>query len=414
MFKYIIQYLDALLKLTIEMAPWLLLGFIFAGLLKVFLAHDFLAKHMGKGNKWGPINAALLGVPLPLCSCGVIPAGLSLHKNGASKGSAVSFFISTPQTGLDSIMVTYAMLGLPFAIIRPIVAFITGIIGGYVENSVENNEKSENKSVTTKNFQPKRNRFKQFLHYAFEEFLMDIAKWLIIGLMIAALIEVILPPDFFEEQIGNGWLSILIILAGSIPLYVCATASVPIAAVLMMKGLSPGLALIFLMAGPATNAATITVIKQSLGIKTLFVYLSVIIAGAVGFGLIIDNFLPQHWFVMSHNHSNHEHLLPAMTGILATAILFFSILRGYSIRLYMKWKTKKIQNKMQNITYRVEGMGCANCSSKIEKELGNISDIMAVKANHVTCEVVVTGEEINEEIIKQRVIDLGYDFKGKA
>jgi len=263
--QYLSNYFEALFLLTSEMAPFLLLGFLFAGLLKVFVPPDLMSRYLGKSSTSAVVNASLLGIPLPLCSCGVLPAGISLYKNGASKGSSVSFLISTPQTGIDSILVTWSMLGLPFAILRPIVAFFTGIAGGLVTNKIERSQpikQAKNKSHI-------RNKFsiKEIFRYAFVEMVADIASWLVIGLLIAALITVIIPDNFFTEYNLSGISGMLLILIVSIPLYICATSSVPIAAVLLLKGLSPGALLVFLMAGPATNAATITVIGKTLGKK---------------------------------------------------------------------------------------------------------------------------------------------------
>lgn len=288
----ITDYIQDFFKILNEMSPYLLLGFLFAGLLHVFFPKRRINGLLGEKNSRSVINAALLGVPLPLCSCGVIPTGVSFYKNGASKGSSISFLISTPQTGIDSIMVTYSLLGLPFAIIRPVIALITGFFGGFLTNLTDK-ETAEDKisnSLKANNEQQKdttsNNPVIKLFRYAFVDFLQDISKWLVIGLLIAAVISVIVPDDFFAKHLGNGYWDMLIILLVSIPIYVCATASVPIAAILILKGISPGAALVFLMAGPATNAATITIINKVFGKKTLFVYLFSIITGALLFGIL--------------------------------------------------------------------------------------------------------------------------------
>ena len=221
-----------------EMAPYLMLGFFFAGLLHLLFPKKRVRKYMGQNNFRSIFNAAMLGVPLPLCSCGVIPTGISFYKHGASKASTVSFLISTPQTGVDSIFVTYSMLGLPFAVIRPIVAFVTGLFGGMVTRKVDpetndkNLQKNENGDELPEGFLP---RIKEMFRYSFIEFLQDISNWLIIGLLIAAIISVFVPNDFFADRIPNDFIGMLVILIISIPVYICATASVPVAAVLMLK-----------------------------------------------------------------------------------------------------------------------------------------------------------------------------------
>jgi len=273
------EYFIALFNLTADMAPYLLLGFLFAGILKVFLPTNLMNKYLGKNSFSSVLNASILGIPLPLCSCGVLPAGISLNKNGASKGASVSFLISTPQTGVDSILVTWSMLGLPFAIIRPIAALFTGLFGGLLTNKIEKEDVHSAQTETNVSSIKQKASFKEIFRYAFVEMLNDIAKWLIIGLLIAAFIEVLLPDNFFQDFKISGILGMIIILAASIPLYICATSSVPIAAVLLLKGISPGALLVFLMAGPATNAAAITVIGQNLGKKTLAIYLTSLIVG---------------------------------------------------------------------------------------------------------------------------------------
>ena len=309
------SYFHELWGLTVEIAPYLLFGFLFAGLLRVYFPQRLLNKYMGKSSAAAAVNASLLGIPMPLCSCGVIPTGISLFRNGASRGSTNSFLISTPQTGVDSILVTYSMLGLPFAIIRPIVALVTGVSGGLLTNWFVKDKASKplegDLFTTTQSKTTKANKFSLMLNYAFITFLQDIMKWLIIGLLLAALVAVLIPDAFFERYIGNSFLEMLVILIASIPLYVCATASVPLAAVLLLKGLSPGAVLVFLMAGPATNAATMTVLWKTLGQKTTLIYLATIIGGALLFGLLINQ-LPALWFAIAGHGGAHEHqLLPA-------------------------------------------------------------------------------------------------------
>ncbi|MCK5276908.1 MAG: permease, partial [Cyclobacteriaceae bacterium] len=182
MVEIVNSYLVALWELTLEMSPYLLLGFLIAGILYVYFPKEKVTKFLGKSNFRSTLNAALIGVPLPLCSCGVIPTGISFYKNGASKGSSVSFLISTPQTGVDSILATYSLLGLPLAIIRPIIALITGVFGGLFTNAVEQNENIKtdvNQSEVKQNPEGKNNKLRKMMHYAFVEFLQDISKWLI-------------------------------------------------------------------------------------------------------------------------------------------------------------------------------------------------------------------------------------------
>ena len=229
----IVDFIDSLIKLLNAMSPYLLLGFLFAGILKVWFPQRWIDRYMGKSNWKAVINTAILGIPLPLCSCGVIPTGISFYRNGASKGSSVSFLISTPQTGVDSVMVTYSLLGLPFAMIRVIVALVTGILGGAFTNCVGKNDAVDTNPVSTScagdNMRNKKGISGVF-RYGFYEFLMDIAKWLLIGIFIAAALAVIIPDDFFMTYLNNELLSMLVVLLASVPLYHCAKATVPDAA----------------------------------------------------------------------------------------------------------------------------------------------------------------------------------------
>lgn len=417
--EIITRYFNELFYLTLEMAPWLLLGFIFAGLLHVYMPGGSIRKYMGGKNLKSVVYAALLGIPLPLCSCGVIPTGISFYKEGASKGSTVSFLISTPQTGVDSILATYSLLGLPFAILRPFVAFFSGIFGGIISNFVNSGKADEKEviQITDKDSVEPGNKFKNMLHYAFVEFLMDIAKWLIIGLAIAALISAFLPDDFFTLYLENEFLSMLIVLAASIPLYVCATGSIPIAAVLMMKGLSPGAALVFLMAGPATNTATMAVIGKAIDKKTLLVYMGSIISSALLFGVLTNAFLPREWFTsFISQHTMHDHeLLPYWLKLASGILLVALILNGYFRKLIKNKTNNTIPDMTSHINLMkiaVGGMTCNHCKMSVEKNLLNLEGIETVTANPDTEEVFIQGNA-DMDLVRKTVEGLGYEFKGK-
>ncbi len=419
--EYVLSFWNELVDLTVEMAPYLMLGFLFAGILYAWFPADKMTRFLGRNNSASAFNAALLGIPLPLCSCGVIPTGVSFYKNGASKGSAVSFLISTPQTGVDSIMVTWSLLGLPMAIIRPIIALFTGIFGGVLTNRLENRENNRpaNKKPVN-NGQTKKVGVTGMLKYAFGEFLEDIVKWLVIGLLIAALIAVIIPDDFFLRYLSNDYLSMLIILVASIPLYVCATGSVPIAAVLMMKGLSPGAAIVFLMAGPATNAATISVIGNSMGKKTLIRYLISIIGGALAFGVLVNELLPREWFTnpVQHIHGDgHSHeILPYWLQVSSAILLTIAILNGL-YRKYILPRFKKPGIKIEPLkindmtkTIKVEGMTCNHCKMNVENGIKGVEGISIANADINSGEVMIEGENYDLEDVKKAVNGLGYKY----
>ncbi len=418
--NYIQTYFTELFWLLNEMSPYLVLGLLIAGILHVFLPQEKLAKFLGNSNFSSVLNASLFGIPLPLCSCGVIPTGVSLHQNGGSKGATVSFMISTPQTGVDSILATYSLLGLPFAILRPFIAFVTGIFGGMVTNKFVQESKSAPAFIPASKTNKKQGKLKAMFQYAFVEFLQDIAKWLLIGLLIAALISMLVPDDFFGAYLSNPFISMGIVLLASVPLYVCATGSIPIAAVLMAKGLSPGAALVFLMAGPATNAATMTVIGKTLGKKTLIIYLATIMAGAVIFGFIVDAFLPVSWFSMiaemGAGHAHGSHMLPTWLNYASTAILLGAMAYGYlKVRLYNYFQSnKQISNDMNAVKIKVKGMTCNHCKMNVEKNLSKLKGVNLAQVNLAQEEVTIEGEGLDLDKIRGKVEDIGYEYVSKV
>ncbi len=422
---YINNFFSELLFILTEMAPYLLLGFIFAGLLHLLFPKKKIRKYMGQNNFRSILNASLLGVPLPLCSCGVIPTGISFYKHGASKASTVSFLISTPQTGVDSIFVTYSLLGLPFAIIRPIVAFVTGLFGGLITKKIDSSSEEvqpgngENDNEMPKGVFPK---IREMFRYSFIEFLQDISNWLIIGLLIAALISVFVPDDFFADKMPNNFVGMLLILVIAIPVYICATASVPVAAVLMLKGLSPGAALVLLMAGPATNAATITMIAKVLGKKSLIGYLGAIITGAMLSGLFIDNFLPPDWFRLSEHfgHMNHNHeMLPMWLKTGSAILLSLLILNGY-LQKYLKSRRMNLEAKAHigqmfdsdNITtIYVGGMTCNHCKENVENSIKSVKGVDEVAVDLTTGKVNIRGKSFDMHKIRTGIKSIGYKVK---
>lgn len=430
--EYLNQFIIDFIEILNEMSPYLMLGFLFAGILKVAFPQRYIDKYLGQKNSKSVLNASLIGIPLPLCSCGVIPTGISFYKSGATKGSSVSFLISTPQTGVDSILVTYSLLGLPFAIIRPFIALATGFLGGILTNKIDDSDKiatikdsdtcctSEEKNncgCETNNTKQKSKLYTLF-HYAFVEFLQDISKWLIIGLVLAAVISVLIPDDFFSSFIGNDLIGMFVILIASIPLYICATSSVPVAAVLMMKGLSPGAALVFLMAGPATNAATITVLNKVLGKKTMWAYLLSIISGAIVFGLLIDNFLPREWFAfggLHHHMTGHEgHWeLPNWLKWGSSISLSLLIINGY-LQKYLsskkEVKTKDVEVQKEEKLVMVYGMSCNHCKNSVEKHIGALQNIDVAEVNLEQKILRMVGTSINLSQIKKEIESLGFEF----
>jgi len=275
-----------------EMSPYLLFGFLVAGILSVLISQSVVERHLGGKGIWPLVKASLFGVPLPLCSCGVIPVSMSLHKYGASKASVISFLLSTPQTGADSIFVTLSLLGPLFAIFRPLAAFVTGIIGGTLVNvfGKERDDKEQKSHECTEQCCCG-NRDKKIvrgLKYGFITLPRDIGRAMLAGLIIAAVISALVPDGYFAEHLGTGIFAMVVMMFLGIPVYVCATASVPVAAALILKGLTPGAAIVFLMTGPATNAASFVTIWKTLGSRTAITYLLTVAGCALLSGILLD------------------------------------------------------------------------------------------------------------------------------
>jgi len=278
---------------------YILFGIFLSGVIQALVNQNQIVKHLGKSKFKSVLMAALFGVPLPLCSCGVIPTAMSLRKNGASKGATLSFLISTPETGVDSIAISYALLDPIMTIFRPLAAFLTAIIAGISENIFGKKDDGGMNEIydhccDEEGCQIKGDpagfihKFRHGMRYAFVDLLDEISRWLLLGIVIAGVISYFVPDTFIMNYLGSGWQSMLIMLVVGIPLYVCASASTPIAASLILKGMSPGAGLVFLLAGPATNVATILMVGKFLGKRSAIIYLVSISICAIAFGLLLN------------------------------------------------------------------------------------------------------------------------------
>ena len=414
-------YFGELAGLVNEMSPYLLLGFLFAGVLRVVFPRRLITAYMGQRNFRSVLNASLLGVPLPLCSCGVLPTGIGFYKNGASRGSTISFLISTPQTGVDSILATYSLLGLPLAVIRPVAALVTGLFGGLMGNAADRNGIPGKASEGIKEEEHERT-VKELFRYGFVELLQDISKWLIIGMLVAALLSVLIPDDFFVRNISSEYLAMFLMLLASVPLYICATGSIPIAAVLLMKGLSPGAALVLLMAGPATNIATMAVIGNAMDRRSLWIYMASIIGGALAFGILINELIPREWitgFIPSGLMEGHTQHAAGWFKWTSSALLVLLIFNGYVLK-YLTRRRNRIQGRLKSERmksqinkFRVEGMTCNHCKASVENGLGAIPSVAAVVADPELNTVTIESESISESDIRKTVEELGYTFRGR-
>jgi len=329
--EYINSFFDALMQLSFSMAPYILFGLLFAGVLHELVPDSIVTKHLGKDNIASVIKSTLFGIPLPVCSCGVIPLATSIKKSGASKGATLSFLISTPITGVDSIMATYGMFGWIFTLYRALTSMVIAMVAGILTNIFDKEEEvlkpkfslnpqeesetccsSEGSCCESSNKQG----FSMMaaVRYAFVTLLGDIAKPLLWGLILGALITIMIPQNLSDILVEYSWLSYLVVIMIAVPMYVCATASLPIAAGLMLSGVSAGAAFVFLSAGPATNTVTIGVVKKMLGTKSLTIYLGSIIVGSILFGLGLD-------YIFSSNDINPASLvhMDEEAGVVAMA-----------------------------------------------------------------------------------------------
>jgi len=350
--------LDNFYDLFLDAAPWLLGGLVIAGLIHSFVATETLAKHLGQDSLLAITKAAVFGAPLPLCSCSVIPAAISLRRNGASRSATVSFLVSTPETGVDSIAVSYALLGPFMAIIRPISAILSAIAAGVLtltfkektfqndplyseinssvdteSNTTENNteassccsKKSCGSSTTQKAVATPGifDRFIQGQRYAFIDIFNDMAGWLLVGLLLAAM-TLTWVPESFLTQWGDGFSAMLVMALVGVPMYICATASTPIAAGLLLAGISPGAVLVFMLAGPATNMATIGIVKRELGTRAVACYLAGVLSVAFAAGLITNALVATFAIDIKVQLAASQHLLPH--GIMLASALILALL----------------------------------------------------------------------------------------
>ena len=404
------NFFISLLNVVCEMAPYLLLGFFIAGVLHVFVPQRFYANYLSRNNKLSVVWAALLGIPLPLCSCGVIPTAIGLRNEKASKGAIASFLIATPQTGIDSILATFSLMGLGFAIIRPAAALITGVCGGLLVNRLVREEDKTDESASSCQVESG-NRIWRVLKYAYYDMLRDIGLRLLIGLVVAALIQVAVPDEFFLSFGSQPLLQMLVILVIAIPMYICSTGSIPVAAALMVKGLSPGAALVMLMAGPAVNLASILVVHKSMGRRFTSVYLMTIVGFAVLFGLLLNatgiDFTADAQDACCMSAST----LPSPFKIVCATVLTLLIIFALMMKLFSRFTDKKPLDPDVTV-YRVEDMHCSHCEAAVVRAVEEVPGVEKAKASASASTLTIKGPA-TEAAIRTAVEGIGYTFKGK-
>ena len=390
-------FLKELWMILAESSVWLVLGFILAGVVHVLVPREWMLKHLGGKGIVPILKASLLGIPLPLCSCSVIPVAAGLRKQGASKGASAAFAISTPQTGEESIPLTWGLFGPVFALARPVIAVITGLIAGLLIDATHRREQVEDDSIddpdainlsianaeeaqsdiesieskntssccasntpktksccsSTKPVSAKPNPILETFRYGFGVMLVDLVFWLTIGLIMAAIIGAAVPEGWIQENIGTGIGPKLIMLVVGIPLYICATSSTPLAFSLVVAGLSPGAALVLLLSGPATNVATMSWLIKDLGIKALAIYLAVIAAVALGCGILFDQFFA-HLVTLADMNHEHNHASTSI-GIKEIFAIIFVMLTAWALGI-------KARNWIE--AHKVDGPKSGCCSSR--------------------------------------------------
>lgn len=349
-FNFVSEVFNASWQLLLQSSPYMLFGLLVGGLLKVFLSADYVAKHLGRGRFSSVLKASILGIPIPLCSCGVLPAAASLKKQGANNGATAAFLISTPESGVDSISITYALLDPIMTIARPVSAFFSAMIAGVGINvflpgepekdkhSIKSAESSCGCSGTCSApiIQPPTqgqglfSKLKEGLQYAVTDIWGDLAGWFFIGLLVAGLITVVIPDEAISAYLGGGLRSMLLMLCLGIPLYICATASTPIAAAFILKGVSPGTALVFLLVGPATNITSLSVLFGILGKKATALYLIAMAIVAVICGLLLDLIYFSFGISAAAVVSSNSDVLPESVTIIATMLLILLSVRPWT------------------------------------------------------------------------------------
>ncbi len=420
--EYLIDIAAAAWNVTGEMSPYLLFGFLVAGFLSVAVSPEWVERHLG-GRGFGPIfKSVLFGVPLPLCSCGVIAVTASIRRHGASRGAATGFLLATPQTGVDSILATWGVLGPVLGIFRPLVALVTGIVGGALvswldPDKAEAGEQGDDAPPSCAEAcctGPKTEHWAvRALRYGFITLPRDIAGALLIGVAIAGLIGALIPEGALAEYVGGGLLAMLAMIAVGIPLYVCSTASIPIAVGFLHMGASPGAALAFLIAGPATNAATIATVWRLMGHRTAIIYLSTVALASVLAGLGFDA-LVQRNDLMGFVREGHVHETGG--GLLrhGWAVLLLGLLGLSTVwpRLEKRFKAQGHAEKKVvtsgSITLKVTGMTCSHCEEAVRRGLCESPGVESVEMDRPAERAVVNGADIEPDALISTVEKLGF------
>jgi len=395
-----VTYLHNVWDVMLSLAPWLLLGTLVAGLLHVFLPPDLIRRHLGSASTGSVVKAVILGVPMPLCSCSVIPAALGIRREGASRGAAVGFMISTPQTGVDSILVSASFLGWPFAVFKVLSAFVTGLLGGQLADLVTKSVPPAAAAAAAP-AAARGSKLRRILDYGIGDLLYMVWRWIVFGVLVSALITTLVPADYFAgSAVGSSLPALILALLISLPLYVCATSSVPIAAALVHAGFPPGAALVFLMAGPATNIATIGAVYRGFGARVLGTYLAVIIVGSVGLGYVFAFVVPVTAAPGASAHADSGWIAAIAAWMLTALLLWFAV--GDTRR----WLRRP--HERSGVQLLVDGMVCQGCVRKLEAAMSAVEGVRGIRADIETGAVEVFGDDLERAQLDAAVQVAGF------
>lgn len=442
-------FFETIYLLFIDMGFYLILGITLVGIFNLFMRKEFIADHLGGNSLWASIKACLFGVPLPLCSCAVVPTGIYLKDKGASTATTSAFLISTPQTGVDSIVATYGLMGPTFAWFRPVAAFFSGVIGGAIvglfsgkdarprnemdstPDHAHDHEHDEASTCTTSSCSGDsccstsaptehmsiKERIISTLRYSYVETIADISVHFVVGLVIAALISVLLPPDFLVGLgLSSGLFSMIIMILVGLPMYICSTASIPIALTLMAKGVSPGAAFVFLFMGPFTNAASLSILAKKLGKRVVALYVTVAMLSAIGFGFLLDFLVAQFNLpITAHlgGHGGHEAI--SVFKLIVAAIFFILLIYALGVK-FMNWFKSKQSEKSatgEARKFKVTGMSCGHCSSHVQADLLKNDQIDSAQVDHVEGVALVWGNADDQTVINI-IVEAGYQAEVMA
>jgi len=409
MHEWSLTFAGELWRVLGEMAPFLLFGFLVAGVLYVLIPARAVERHLGSKGMLPVVKAAVFGIPLPLCSCGVIPVAASLRRHGASRGATAAFIISTPQTGVDSILVTFSLLGSVFAVFRPLVALVSGMLGGWLIGSAggAGNAETPDASVGQKSCRAAEGaggKAASALRYGFVSLPRDIAKPLIVGLVIAGIIAAIVPADYFRGLLGGGIGQMFVMMVVGIPLYVCATASVPVAAALIAKGISPGAALVFLMTGPATNAATVATVWKLMGRRSALIYLATVALTALAAGLLLDQIMSAQGAPLA---AAAPWTFPAPVKIIS-AFALLAVLTATFFPSLTRQARAPSSDEMKTAAIGIQGMRCTHCAESVGRALEECAGVSSADVDLKHGTALVNGYDFDVDALRCAVEELGY------